>query len=924
MKRLATRAGLALIALLLIVMITASLLLFSEQGLRFVFEVSRSLLPGELSAESIDGKLSGPFILTGLEYRNSGGVYRVGQLDVDWRPSRLWRGQLYLAHCDMQNVSVKLTPGPTKPAQPVSILLPVRIELTQFHLDRAEITLANGRSIPITSLDIAANAAGRSVEFCQLDLHAPRFKLQAKGQLGLSYTTNSRLTGQWQSALVNNSDYRGKFQISGTYQSLELTQELRQPIAAKISATLTDLTTTPGWSLHGEIPGTSMRHFAPEWPDTQVGATLAAQGNLQNAAFRAQLDSSLPQFAGQPLMINGKLVFSPPEKLSLPEMLIRMGDSRIEIQGSWWWQEQRGDLLARWNTLQWPLTGTPQLLSPHGSLAWAGRPDEYRIKADGGFQSTGQPLIPIELSAVGDRKSLTITQANATLWDGRVTTTGVLNWQQHLQWNVELQGHDLNPATQWPDWPGALGFQAHASGGLFPQGARLDARLDKLQGELRRHPISGQGRLQFQGKRWSVQDLRFQSQNNTISISGSPSATQGLAWQIQLADMETLIPTATGNLSGSGHVVGDWPDSRIEADLHSQNLSLHQLRLATLDGTIRASLSDGSAPLTVQLTGKNGQWKNQPFEFFTMEATGSTAQQTFSLALSGRDVQLDLHAQGGWQSRRWQGLITEADWRLPQTGAWALESSSPLKLNDDGVELGNACWRQADARLCLQGMAHNHYRSWTAQGRVQALPMTRLLTNWTSMEVTTSAVLSADFQAEMDQNRLHSQGNIHVSPGEIGWHDVAETAALAHGRGNLTWQLNDEGLRADAHIALQEQDSLTAGLFLPAFQPMRAVPANQTVQGQLTAEIEHLNVLELFLTELRNVQGKLSMNARLGGTLAQPELTANARLARAGAQLPLAGITLTDMEMRADTPANGRIDFKGRAHSGNGKVDLAG
>jgi translocation and assembly module TamB len=112
---------------------------------------------------------------------------------------------------------------------------------------------------------------------------------------------------------------------------------------------------------------------------------------------------------------------------------------------------------------------------------------------------------------------------------------------------------------------------------------------------------------------------------------------------------------------------------------------------------------------------------------------------------------------------------------------------------------------------------------------------------------------------------------------------------------------------------------------LPDFTSL-PLPQRQPLSGRIQASLADLGGLAAWIPELASSAGSLEADLRPTGTLEQPGLVGILSLSGGAADIPIAGLQLTGIELRATSNPEqpGELDINGGLTSGPGRVDLTG
>jgi translocation and assembly module TamB len=100
--------------------------------------------------------------------------------------------------------------------------------------------------------------------------------------------------------------------------------------------------------------------------------------------------------------------------------------------------------------------------------------------------------------------------------------------------------------------------------------------------------------------------------------------------------------------------------------------------------------------------------------------------------------------------------------------------------------------------------------------------------------------------------------------------------------------------------------------------------AQQALSGQLALHLNSLAPVELFTAELASVKGNLDGNFHFGGTLKQPAITGQALIAGFAAEVPSAGLKLSEGRVAVSTTDAKLFRIDGTVKSGDGSLAIAG
>jgi translocation and assembly module TamB len=113
-------------------------------------------------------------------------------------------------------------------------------------------------------------------------------------------------------------------------------------------------------------------------------------------------------------------------------------------------------------------------------------------------------------------------------------------------------------------------------------------------------------------------------------------------------------------------------------------------------------------------------------------------------------------------------------------------------------------------------------------------------------------------------------------------------------------------------------------LAIPAYTRLGTPLDSQAVQARLAGHVDDLGLIQTFTPQVDSLNGKITLDATVGGTLAAPAVTGGARLDAPVARLALLGVTYRDIAFAATGDSSGEFALHGQLRSGNGSLTLDG
>ncbi|MEM6707334.1 MAG: translocation/assembly module TamB domain-containing protein [Pseudomonadota bacterium] len=891
--------GLALIGVTLLVVLLLCVLLGTSFGARVSLQLAEQWLP-ELSVAGVNGALWSPLELSGVRYRDATVDLTVDRLWLRWSPAALASGVLRVDELSLRGSRLQLLGGTAPDADaeattpPTVPELPLRVDLTQLRV--VDFVLLDPAGATTLRVERAATDARWDPQLLALEnvsllLSTRALTLSVDGALALRPDSGRALADAGLTSelryLVNFSD-RNLPALAGTLNTedriaaLTFRNRLDTPYASLLDGQLMDALAEP-----------------------RVEATFSAAG------FRpAQLDETLPAGAV---------------------------DVRLLLSGA----------LDAWNA--------------EGSLEL--RDSDY---------GDGDLAVRLRGSAVAAE----IERLAVTSDAGRLSATGAVGWGEVLSSRLRLELDDLNPEPWVEDLAGRIGLTL-ALDARWPDtsnGDTLSANLAplELRGTVNGAPLRGSLAGQVNAGVLRLEpDSRISLGDNRLEISGelAKAAADGLLLDLAFDALEQFGLGVDGQVRGAFTLGGAFDALRLVGQLSVPRLTLPDLSLTgavldadlamrsahtqALDVTVAQLVSSGTQvdELSLSLAG--------PVAAHELSVAASVPEADLSLRLTGRlagvpeSGPLDLTALSNrWQqgALRYVAKLAAVDLSPAVGPSWTRESGGTATAGVERLELDTLCLAttaRAPARLCVsarqqpQGLELTYRISDLELGQFKALldPSVGLQGRLGGEGLLTlpadgQALMRGTAQLTLAELQVHALGADPRQPTDLRpvlaaprWDFALDaeqpaTAALTFDAPFEVFDYGaaDERLGDPAREPAQLNGRATADLSAPSWDQV-------TVDGVAAAALDELAFLAALSPELERAGGTLELNAELGGTLGEPELSGALRLRDGRLALATPAVELTELTLTVvpETPADARrLTLDGGFESGGGALSLVG
>lgn len=783
---------------------------------------------------------------------------------------------------------------------------------------------------------LKANLKDKTFKIEQLDLRLPKtatqLMLKAEGTLAgkMPHIQTADLTWrnlQWPllGKITQVNSAQGRFHLQGdaTHYKANLTGQLA---GAKIPQTHLALKgegnqqqfiidTLHTQLLKGQVDATGAVRWQP-----QLEAQLALQADqLSFKEIWGKWPDNLSLTGDLAAKLEGQQFEIDQCQVQLPETATQLS---LQGKGTLAGEQSQLDAQLAWQNLQWPLQGpTQQVHSRQGQLTVQGKPHAYQVQLNTDITGKDIPAGHWQFAGKGNQQQLQLDRLTGQILAGQLNLTGNVNWQPQVQWQLALQGQAIDPAQQWPAWPGQLTFELDNTGQLQKGVLETQINLKQLHGKLRNYPIELHSQLAIKDKNYHIKALELTSGPTHFTAQGNITHHLDLTWAMQAPELAALWPETQGHLVGEGQLRGPLKSPHIIASLQGKTLAFKDMQLAGLKADVDVDLQE---ELHLAITADQFQQKNNKIKQISLKGQGRMANHQLTADINLPQDHLTLQLQGNLQLPRWQGVVQQWAVTTQAFGNWQLEQIAGLSLAPENVRLETACLtqHQQKAQVCLQLDWQKAAES-AAELRLTAIPL-GIARPFLPPDLDISGQLNGHLAAQLHANGTLSANNLlTVSPGQLKTRVAEEPHTFAHQGGQAALQITEQGLQANLDLKLLEQSHITGQLALPRLTHL-PLPSEQPLQGQVQATFADLSILPTFVPQAENTQGKVNIAAQFEGTLAQPKIQGQLKVVEAATDLPELGLALRHLNVALHSSEGDTVHLKASVDSGEGQLQVQG
>ena len=513
---------------------------------------------------------------------------------------------------------------------------------------------------------------------------------------------------------------------------------------------------------------------------------------------------------------------------------------------------------------------------------------------------------------------------------GQLALSGTVEFQP-VAWNLYARASEFNPGALLAEWQGSVNLDANSRGVLAEAGPQGSLHIATLSGVLRGRPIAGVGDIEFAAPSRLSGDLKLSSGKSRVAIKGSSTGSNEVdaTVKLALASLGDWVPDTSGSLNADFRVRGSWPELKIAGTADGKGLAFAENRVARLrvDATVESPL-DPAGKVEVRATEVTAA--GFTFASINVNASGNQAKHLLAVTAASERLDASLEVAGGLnkpgEPLAWRGELTRLMLDTPTIEPLNLRAPVRVVFNDGDFNIGEACLVQNHSALCVEA------------------------------DVKKDGVLRASYSFERVPLGLANVFAAEAMPGQL----RGEVAGHGDVRRAADGQWFGEAIieSASAHMDMREEQG-AAALGQPTLPPYEDLQVQASLQGtrasatlsaalmnggslkavlgvtNLTAEAPRLegtinaNMPSLapfggFVPTLSNLDGQVTAEILVSGTVAAPEITGNVDATRLQVDLGNLGIELRDGRVLGEARSSGGFKLAASVASGKGHIELAG
>ena len=568
--------------------------------------------------------------------------------------------------------------------------------------------------------------------------------------------------------------------------------------------------------------------------------------------------------------------------------------------------------VADWPSVRLPFEA--DLYSHQGKVNVSSDFRSARLQGSSHMRFEGWPQAPLHVDALIDLQGVTIDSYRIDWLDGSITGSGRIDYGDGLQGQLAINASQIDTGLINTDLPGRLGFDASLK---IESVDAFAIDITAATASIAERDFSGKGRLDWRDAKLVDIDARINAGNNTLSADIKLGKQLGGALKLNAPELARLWPDLKGAMDASVTLGGslEKPQARVVANATAVSFGPQSLHTMILDAELQGNDRLRGRLAAIGLVAGDRQLGNLDF---SLTGTLGDHQSVFNLGEGVVDV--ELRASGGWDG---EYLTQRFDYgRIQPEGfdSWQLQQSPQLRVSTLDGQLSAHCWKQHDAGICFDA---SNWDANTLQSAVvindfALATLQPLLAEGYSID----GMVNARIKLVRDTGGLNGELHWQQERTLLGYADDIDTfkTVLDEVRVDLVTDASQTLLTAKLNGEKGLNMTATASVSGPleADSPLRAVS-----NGRLP-DIGLLRPLVQRVLNPGELRGELSVDLEVSGTLGDPLFTGGANLVDGALGLLGAGVTLSDINIVAQSIGSDKLQLTGELRSGDGSAEISG
>ena len=275
---------------------------------------------------------------------------------------------------------------------------------------------------------------------------------------------------------------------------------------------------------------------------------------------------------------------------------------------------------------------------------------------------------------------------------------------------------------------------------------------------------------------------------------------------------------------------------------------------------------------------------------------------------------------GALDERDWRGRIDSFNASGDVLGSWSSVGPASLAVAGGGLALEQLCLAEAsgNGRACA-AVGNSPGGPLDISASISGLPLAAL-------PLGLPAAVTIVGELEVNAS-VHGQDGIFAGEAVARLPGAAvsavydgETVTAAAQQAEVRAELEDNRLTSSIELLLKDG----FGRFGLSLSLADVTLPDSQLEASAEIAVDDLSFAPLMVPAVANADGRVNGRLNIGGHLSAPDYRGSVRLEDGAFQIPVAGISVSDVHVALSQSVPGRLKIDGSARSGEGQVSIAG
>ncbi len=239
----------------LMILLTLAGLIGHPTGSRWLLQSLFSILPGQVTAGTVQGRLLDRISVASFSYRNETKTITANRMTMSWQPSQLFSGVLKISDLTIDGLTINI--AQTKPEESETAgrfedaVLPLQFDLTNLLLTNVHVT-SKQQHLVLDKVQLSAKTEANRVRLLSLAIHSDKINASAKGDVVVGKSFPAQLSAEWAIDTGGDGLWQGNTIIGGDLEQLIFENQLISPFKLTLQGRAGNVLTTPLIEAHGD------------------------------------------------------------------------------------------------------------------------------------------------------------------------------------------------------------------------------------------------------------------------------------------------------------------------------------------------------------------------------------------------------------------------------------------------------------------------------------------------------------------------------------------------------------------------------------------------------------------------------------------------------------------------------------------------